>query len=382
MDNVCHTLVGAACAHAGFAKPARFAAATSMIAANLPDVDVLVYATDVPAVAFRRGWTHGVLAQALLPVALAGVMVLAARSFSRRRTDRERAKFAPLLILAYIGVLSHVVLDYLNNYGVRLLMPFDNRWFYGDTLFIIDPWLWVLFGTAVAAGRHGRVRHSRVWLCLASIYIVCMAGSAFAARHHVVDSWREQRGREPRAFMVGPVPVNPLRKAIIIDDGDRYYSGTFTWLPLGITFSDTPVLKHADDPAVAAARQDARVAGLLVWARFPFWEINPVPDGKEVVVRDMRFTAIRRGGFSARTVVMTRSESVTRPSLLPRHVRADCHPTKIGIARARGKYKKARDARQLRDRAASGCRNPDTDSTGPTSPKRRTRSSDSSTPPP
>lgn len=274
-----------------------------MIAANLPDVDVLVFATDVPSVAFRRGWTHGVLAQAVLPIALAGVVVLAARSFARRGTDRETAAFAPLLILSYVGVLSHVFLDYLNNYGVRLLMPFVNRWFYGDTLFIIDPWLWLLFGTAVAAGRSGRVRHTRVWLLLASIYILGMAGSAVAARSHVADSWRQQHGREPHAFMVGPVPANPLRKAIIIDDGDRYYSGSFTWLPLGITFSDTPVLKHADDAAVAAARRDARVAGLLVWARFPFWEINPVPGGSEVVVRDMRFPALRRGGFSATTVV-------------------------------------------------------------------------------
>lgn len=303
MDNVCHTLAGAACARAGFAKPARFSAATAMIAANLPDIDVLVFATDVPSVAFRRGWTHGVLAQAVLPVALAGVMMLAARSLTRGRADREQAAFAPLLILAYVGVLSHVFLDYLNNYGVRLLMPFVSRWFYGDTLFIIDPWLWLLFGAAVAAGRRGRVRRTRTWLLAACIYIVCMTASGFAARQHVADRWREQRGRDPRALMVGPVPVNPLRKSIIVDDGDRYYSGTFTWLPPGATFSDTPVLKHADDPAVAAARRDARVAGVLVWARFPFWEIRPVPGGTEVAVRDMRFTAIRRGGFRAATVV-------------------------------------------------------------------------------
>ena len=51
MDNVCHTLVGAAMAEAGLKHahaPTRRAAL--MIGANLPDVDVLVFATDTPSV--------------------------------------------------------------------------------------------------------------------------------------------------------------------------------------------------------------------------------------------------------------------------------------------------------------------------------------------
>ncbi len=72
MDNVCHTLVGAALAETGLKHRTRYGAAALMIAANLPDVDVLVFATNTPSVAFRRGWTHGILAQLLLPVALAG----------------------------------------------------------------------------------------------------------------------------------------------------------------------------------------------------------------------------------------------------------------------------------------------------------------------
>jgi inner membrane protein len=274
-----------------------------MIAANLPDVDVLVFATDVPSVALRRGWTHGILAQAVLPLALAGFMVLVGRSLGRRRGESEPATFAPLLILSYIGVLSHVFLDYLNNYGERLLMPFSNRWFYGDTLFIIDPWLWALFATAVIAGRQRHVRRTRGWLLVACVYILGMMGSALAARDQVATSWQQQHGRLPRGLMVGPVPLNPLRKAIIIDEGDRYQTGTFSWLPKRITFGEAPVLKRANDPAVTVARNDPRISGILVWARFPFWEIDPVPGGQEVTVRDMRFTAIRRGGFSATVIV-------------------------------------------------------------------------------
>ena len=76
MDNVCHTLVGAAMAEAGLKKYSAHATAALMVAANIPDLDVLVFATDTPAIAFRRGWTHGVLAQATLPIALTAGIVL------------------------------------------------------------------------------------------------------------------------------------------------------------------------------------------------------------------------------------------------------------------------------------------------------------------
>ncbi len=42
----------------------------------------------------------------------------------------------------------------LHPHGVsqsRLLMPFNDTWFYGDTLFIIDPWVWLLAGAEVMA---------------------------------------------------------------------------------------------------------------------------------------------------------------------------------------------------------------------------------------
>ena len=63
MDNVCHTLVGAACGAAGLNHRTRFAAATLLDSANLPDVDVLVYLTNTPWIEFRGCWTHGDLAQ-------------------------------------------------------------------------------------------------------------------------------------------------------------------------------------------------------------------------------------------------------------------------------------------------------------------------------
>jgi inner membrane protein len=275
-----------------------------MIAANLPDLDVLVFATDVPSVAFRRGWTHGILAQAVLPALLAAAMLAIGRWYTKPPAgSTATVALGPLLVLSYVGVLSHVLLDYLNNYGVRLLMPFSGRWFYGDTLFIVDPWLWLMFGVATALGGRGRIVRTRIGLAVACLYIVAMFGSARAARTIVLETWQRAYGTPPKAIMVGPVPVNPFRKAIIADAGDHYRRGDFAWFPANTVFADATVRKNDDRPAVRAARSHRRVAGILVWARFPFWELTPEADGTRVTVRDMRFPALGRGGFSATTTI-------------------------------------------------------------------------------
>ncbi len=103
--------------------------------------------------------------------------------------------------------------------------------------------------------------------------------------------------------MVGPVAVNPFRKAVIIDAGDRYVIGTFAWGSRQVVFRDVVLPKNDTLPAVAVARLDPTVRGILIWSRFPFWEVRTTPDGKAVTVRDARFAGIERGGFSATTVV-------------------------------------------------------------------------------
>ena len=283
MDNLCHTLVGAALGEAGLKRRTPLGSATLMIASNLPDIDVLVFATSTPSVAFRRGWTHGVLADLLLPLLLTGIIVLASR---RRAEVRPRQ----ILALSYIGVILHVLMDLLNNYGVRLLMPFSQHWFYGDVLFIIDPWLWVVLGAGVWLARQRRsAKPARGSLLLAAVYVAVMIVSARAARTEIVDRWQQVEGTPPRALMVGPVPLTPLRRQVIIDAGDRYETGTFTWQPRSVRFDAAEVPKHDTDPRVAAVREAPNIRAFLVWSRFPFWTIEPGPGGARVTVGDMRF---------------------------------------------------------------------------------------------
>src|SRR6056297_2340955 len=126
MDPIAHTLAGATLAQTGLKKMTPLATATLVIGANLPDIDVVVtvLGPDI-SLLFRRGWTHGVLAWVVLPVLLTFLMVGYDRLWRQRAPEKEAVKVRGLLILSYVGVLSHPFLDWLNTYGVRLLMPFD-----------------------------------------------------------------------------------------------------------------------------------------------------------------------------------------------------------------------------------------------------------------
>jgi inner membrane protein len=302
MDNICHTFVGAAFGEAGLKRRTRFGHATLMIAANLPDIDVLVFVTDVPSVAFRRGWTHGTIAQALLPIALTAAMCAVSR-MCPARGDPNPIRIRSLLLLSYVGVLSHVALDLLNTYGVRLLMPFDRRWFYGDAMFIIDPWLWLALGAGIwLARRRAAPTPARRALVVAALYIGAMCVSARLARNVVLDDWRTARGAEPRSLMVGPSPLTPFRCQVIVDAGTHYETGTFNWFPRQVTFDSAVVPKNDGDPRVTQAREAPHIHGFLVWSRFPFWTLEATSEGTRVSVGDMRF--IGRGAPFVQTVIV------------------------------------------------------------------------------
>lgn len=289
MDNLCHTLTGAALAEGGLKHRTRFATPLLMIASNLPDLDVFAYATDTPAVEFRRGWTHGVLGQAVLPLLLAAVLVALDR-YRPARAGTPPARAGAVVALSYLGVIVHVGMDWLNTYGVRLLMPFSGRWFYGDAVFIVDPWLWLALAAGVLmARRAGRATPARIAVLVAAAYVAGMVWSARAARQVVLNAWTAAHGRGPDALMVGPVPLNPLRKTVIVDTDGRYHTGTFLWRGRRLVLDAPPVPSREDDPAVIRARAHPTIRSILVWARFPYYDTAPAPGGTRVMIRDMRF---------------------------------------------------------------------------------------------
>ena len=184
MDNVTHSLAGLLIAEAAvrLRRPrgarrepsASFrlaAAATGVVGANLPDADLLYTAFADDRFAYllhHRGHTHTVAVAVAAAVALwwAALALWRRRAAATRRRGHGAATAPPgvgdgagLLAVAVAALLSHLALDFTNSYGVHPFWPLDNRWFYGDAVFIIEPWLWVAAVPAlVLAARRAAAR--------------------------------------------------------------------------------------------------------------------------------------------------------------------------------------------------------------------------------
>lgn len=277
--------------------------------ANLPDVDVLAYLWGPAAdLAFRRGWTHGVLALALWPFVLTGAVLFLDRAARRFRRAALPSEVRPrqVLLLAGLSILSHPILDTLNTYGVRWLMPFSGRWFYGDTLFIVDPWMWLALGLGVLLSRRvGGPRPARAGLWLAFGYAAAMALGAVAARRIATAELEAISGAPVERLLVSPLPVTPLRRSVVAEQGEVYRTAAFRWL-------STPHLDPAsvevrpkgprDHPAVEFAASSTLGSRFLRWARFPAFEIEATPGtGTTVHIIDLRYAdrpGVRFGAVS------------------------------------------------------------------------------------
>ena len=286
--------------------------ATLIIAANLPDVDALgVFFGE--NLAWRRGWTHGPVAMLVLPPLLVGAMLLLDRWQSARGSrpaGRLPLHVGWLFALAYIGWASHPLLDFMNTYGIRLLMPFSERWFYGDTLFIIDVWLWTGLALGVwlsrRRGRRGSAHRGRpalISLGAAAAYISAMGASSIAAER-LTRQAAEARGHGPiRTVVASPVPVNPFRREMVHSTDDASGFGVLQWTPSPILRLEPGLTqKNMDDPAIAEARRVKAIADFLYWSRLPFAKVERRPDGTTVTIADARYSDGGMRGTFVRTL--------------------------------------------------------------------------------
>src|SRR5260370_35681545 len=65
-------------------------------------------------------------------------------------------------------------MDWTNNYGLRPLLPWDGRWFYGDLVFIIDPYLILVLGGAaflLTSNRRGKII---IWSVVALVFTIIL----------------------------------------------------------------------------------------------------------------------------------------------------------------------------------------------------------------
>jgi inner membrane protein len=283
VDNITHTLVGACLAEAGLKRRTGLAAATLMIGANFPDIDVVAVPLGM-GIEWRRGATHGFLALIILPFVLAEIMMLWDKHMRRRKEpDATPADYRQLVMLSAIAIATHPTLDFMNSYGMRWLMPFVDKWFYADGLFIVDLWVMLALLSGMLLARRARdVRPARTALLAVAIYTTGMLIITGVGRAQVAAAYPGQR------FMVEPNGSIPWRRDVLIEDATSYRTASYS-LFRGIRPVPMGWPKGDQDPAIAQAREHPKVQAFLRWARFPMYNVTRQGARTVVWVGDARY---------------------------------------------------------------------------------------------
>jgi inner membrane protein len=303
MDNITHTLVGLMLARTGLEKTTVRGTAMMMLAANAPDIDGVFWFDRLRYLEYHRGYPHAfavVPLLALLPMAVV------------------RAKFSwRSYAAAMAGVASHLLLDWTNPYGTRLLLPFSDFRFRLDLNNLIDVWVWAILIGATAAtalsqlvsseiGERKTSRAPRGWAWAALLALLVYQGGRGVAHQRAVDmaASRLYEGSAPRTVAALPVGMNPLIwRGVIKGDGFAII------VPIDVSGEFDPAAGrlYRESPAGPAVEAAMRTRPFQVFSRFsqlPFRIVTPVENGVQVRIMDLRFGTPDNPGFAGVTAVV------------------------------------------------------------------------------
>lgn len=261
-----------------------------ILAANLPDIDSFVAgAAGCEPIAAHRGFTHGLLGSPLMALLAVAIVWL----WERFRPGKEGPlKLGGLFLACYLAALSHPLLDLMNTYGTRVLEPFSHRWFYADTLFIMDPWIWIalILGLEMSwrAERLGRDwQRPAAWAFTAMLLYIGL-NAAISARAVALTRPLVERIAPARMVVAGEVPLAFWKRRMIWRGDD--VGGTGTYNPLaGLNHASLDPwivpLRLGDPRLAAAAKRDAHVRAFLYWSRMPMVHVQ----GRRAWLTDQRF---------------------------------------------------------------------------------------------
>ena len=309
MEPVTHALTSIALGRAGLNKITRAATPMLLVSGLLADVDWVTRLGG--AATFLRG--HRTITHSLIGT----VAIVAAVAAASWLTGRKYPKFAvgifPALAICAIGAGTHLLLDLLNGYGVKLLWPLSPKWDAWELADSVDSWIlfFLLVGLLIPElfrlvleeigskpKRHGRQRGAIFGLVCVALVI---AGRAFAHERAIalLDS-RDYRGQTPLVVAAFPKPSNPLLWSGVVETDNALFN---LEVPLGPGRNFDPELadthfKPESSVTLKNAVSSSAAIEFLNFARFPLASVRPEGDGFQVRLRDMRFAselAGRRG---------------------------------------------------------------------------------------
>lgn len=312
MEPVTHFLTGACLGRAGLNRKTALATLTLTLAAEAPDLDVLGRFRG-PAFSFahHRGFTHSFVGVPLDAFLVVGFVYLVWRLRGRKTNDPDlRPRWGMLFLYACIAGLSHILLDFSNNYGVRPFWPFSEKWYSWDIVFIVEPVMLVflILGLVVPAffamidkeiGSRHRGPRGRVAATLALVGIVLMWGLRDYEHRRAINALdaRTYNGTDPVRVSAYPRWVNPFQWDGVVETPAFFALASVDSLEPEVDPQGRLEIRYKPEetPITLAAKNSYLGRVYLDWAQYPVTEtetLETTEGGYVVHFQDLRYVQI------------------------------------------------------------------------------------------
>lgn len=313
MEPITHFLTGACLGRAGFNRKTALATLTMTLAAEAPDLDVIGSVRGSAfAFAHHRGFTHSFIGVPIDALAVVGFVYLLWRVGGRKVKDPNcPPRWGLLFLFACVAGLSHILLDFTNNYGVRPFWPFSEKWYSWDIVFIVEPAIlaFLILGLVVPSlfglidseiGARDRGPRGRVAATLALAGVALTWGLRDYEHRRAVAALeaRTYNGVDPMRASAYPKFLDPFHWDGVVE--------TPAFFALAPVNSLTPEVdpegrmeiryKPEETPVTLAAKKSYVGRVFLDWAQYPITETEALQPPQQGWI--VRFQDLRYAGFS------------------------------------------------------------------------------------
>ncbi|MGH9651089.1 MAG: metal-dependent hydrolase, partial [Terriglobales bacterium] len=299
MDPLTHMLTGACMSRAGLNRKTTLATLTLVLSAEVSDLDFLAYfGGPVFGFAHHRGITHTFLGVPVMAALALGMVWVLNRLLVRWK--RPPAKGGPprwglLYGYACLGALSHILLDFTNNYGVRPFAPFYPRWFSWDIVSIVEPLLLLpllaglivpslfrLIQEEVGARRAGPRGRGGAIFALVCVLVLWGLRDFEHRRAVAALESRLYHGAEPLRVSAYPYDTNPFLWYGVVETQDSFETMHVDSLTPEVDPRDRARIRYKPEetPASLAAKKSYLGRVYLDWAQYPMFEVEQRDSGE------------------------------------------------------------------------------------------------------
>ncbi len=297
---------------AGLNRKTALATLTLTLAAEAPDLDVLSrFGGPAFGFAHHRGFTHSFLGVPIDAAAVVGFVYLIWRFRGRKVKDPKLPpRWGLLFIYACLAGLSHLLLDFTNNYGLRPFWPFSEKWYSWDIVFIFEPIMFsmLLLGLIVPAlfslidreiGARSRGPRGRLAATLALAGVAFMWGLRDFEHRRAVAALaaRTYENAEPLRVSAYPALADPFRWYGVVETPDFFVLAPINSLGPEVDPDDNFNIRYKPEetPITLAAKKSYLGRVYLDWARYPITEtetLSSPESGYIVDFQDLRFVQL------------------------------------------------------------------------------------------